>query len=141
MPDKCFFDTNILIYTLDDSDSQKTEIARRLVRQHIANDCACISFQVVQECLNVAIRQAKTSLNAQQAEQLLTNMLMPLVQVYPSHNLYQVAIRLYTRYQLSFYDALIIAAALEAGCKILYSEDLQHMQDIEGMCIINPFLS
>lgn len=91
--------------------------------------------------LNVALRQAAIKLTAKQAEQLLTNILMPLVQVYPSANLYQSAIRIHMRYSFSFYDALVVAAALEAECKVLYSEDLQHMQEIEGLCIVNPFLS
>lgn len=143
MPDKprrCFFDTNILIYTLDDSDSGKTEIARSLMREHISNDEACISFQVVQECLNTAIRKADIPLNSEQAKQLLQNLLMPLVRVFPSGELYQSAIDLQARYQFSFYDTLIIAAALEANCKTLYSEDLQHNQSINGLTIINPFL-
>lgn len=143
MPDKsvkCFFDTNILIYTLDDSDARKTNMARRLVREHFSNDSACISFQVVQECLNTAIRKADIPLNTQQAEQLLTNVLMPLVQVIPSGKLYQSAIHLHERYQFSFYDSLIVAAALEANCNLLYSEDLQHNQLIENLKIINPFL-
>ena len=50
-----------------------------------------------------------------------------------------MAFDLQTRYRLSFYDSLIVAAALDAGCKILYSEDLQHGQQIEGVTITNPF--
>jgi predicted nucleic acid-binding protein len=58
----------------------------------------------------------------------------------PSDRLYSSAIEIQTRYRYSFYDALIIAAALEAGCTRLLSEDMQHGQRIEGMTIENPFL-
>ena len=57
----------------------------------------------------------------------------------PTRALYQRALDLQTRYQFRFYDALIVAAALAAGCTRLYSEDLQHGQRIEGLTIVNPF--
>ena len=53
--------------------------------------------------------------------------------------LYHRGLDLQIRYRFSFYDSLIVAAALEAGCKTLYSEDLQHAQEIEGLTIANPF--
>jgi predicted nucleic acid-binding protein len=57
----------------------------------------------------------------------------------PSTALYIRAVEVRTRYRYSFYDSLIIAAALEAGCTRLYSEDLQHGQRIERLTIVNPF--
>jgi len=65
--------------------------------------------------------------------------LLPLWRIMPSQALYQSALDLHARYQFSFYDSLIIAAALAAGCTRLYSEDLQHGQRIEGLTIENPF--
>ena len=64
---------------------------------------------------------------------------MPLASVMPSFDLYQSALRIRDRYQLHFYDALVVAAALEAGCKRLLTEDLQHGQVSDGMTIENPF--
>ena len=58
----------------------------------------------------------------------------------PSHALYRRALEIQTRYGYGFYDSLIIAAALEAGCQHLLSEDMQHGQQIEQLRIVNPFL-
>ena len=65
----------------------------------------------------------------------------PLWQVNPTVALYRSAVSLQSRYRFSFYDSLIVAAALEAGCTRLYSEDLQHDQQIQQLTILNPFLS
>ena len=72
---------------------------------------------------------------------LLNEILMPLWQVNPSAALYQDAVSILGRYGFSFYDSLIVAAALEAGCTRLYSEDLQHGQRIQRLTILNPFTS
>ena len=60
-------------------------------------------------------------------------------EIYPTRDLYLKAIEIQERYQYSFYDSMIIAAALEGNCKTLYSEDLQHDQKIESLTIIDPF--
>ena len=67
-------------------------------------------------------------------------MLLPLWSVAPSAELYRRGLEIQSRYQYGFYDALIIAAALEASCTRLLSEDLQHGQKIENLTIENPFL-
>ncbi len=60
--------------------------------------------------------------------------------VMPSPALYQRGLDLQARYDFSFYDALIVAAALESGSTRLYTEDLQHGQKIEGLLVENPFV-
>ena len=65
---------------------------------------------------------------------------MSVLQTRPSLSLYRRALDLQTRYRYGFYDSLVIAAALDAGCTRLYSEDLQDGQRIEGLTIKNPFL-
>lgn len=67
-------------------------------------------------------------------------MLLPLLQVGASANLFRRALNLRVRWQLSFYDSLIVAAALAAGSQRLLTEDLQHGQQIETLTIENPFL-
>ena len=69
----------------------------------------------------------------------LRNVLAPLWRVQPSAALYTRTLDVQQRYRFSFYDSLIVAAALEAGCARLLSEDLQHGQLIEGLTIENPF--
>lgn len=66
---------------------------------------------------------------------------MPLYHVQPSLSLYRAALEVNNRYRFSFYDSLITAIVLKAGCKTLYSEDLQHGQKIEAFTIQNPFNS
>ena len=134
-----FIDTNIFIYQLDASDPRKQATAERVVRDALVAGDACISFQVVQECLNTVLRKARVALQAEQARMYLDTVLLPLLQVSSSPALYHRALDIQARYRFSFYDSLIVAAALAAGCSRLLSEDLQHGQRVEGLAIIDPF--
>ncbi len=135
-----FLDTNLFIYQLETEDEDKAHIANRIIRTGIETGNACISFQVVQECLNTIVRKAQICLNKEQTVQYLDASLSPLLRIYPNVSFYRNSLNIQSRYQYSFYDSLIIAAALEAGCKTLYSEDMQHGQRIEQMTIQNPFI-
>lgn len=132
-----FLDTNVFVYLFDETDRSKRERAERLVHWALKHETGCISFQVVQETLNVMTRKLKVPPDT--ARQLLNRILMPLCRVFPTQALYQSTLDLQTRYRLSFYDSLIVAAAIEAGCRTLYTEDLQHGQQISGVIITNPF--
>ncbi len=134
-----FIDTNVLIYQLDSADRRKHAIADRIVSDAVATESACISFQVVQECLNTVLRKAEIRLDIAAAKAYLDTVLSPLYTVNASLALYQRSLELQERFRFSYYDALIVAAALEGGCKHLLSEDLQHGQRIEGLRIENPF--
>ncbi|HYQ91954.1 MAG TPA: PIN domain-containing protein, partial [Candidatus Competibacteraceae bacterium] len=89
--------------------------------------------------LNVVTRQLPSSMTAENAQRFLEQVLAPLWQIVPSPALYRHGLDIQTRYGFSFYDALIVASALEAGCTCLYSEDMQHGQYLEGLTIENPF--
>ncbi len=132
-----FFDTNVLIYMLGETDATKRQMARSVVIQSHHNGTACISYQVVQETLNVVTR--KLGATREEASRLLDDVLIPLWQVNPTPALYRRALSLQGQYSFSLYDSLIVAAALEAGCVRLYSEDLQDGQQIQGLTIRNPF--
>ena len=132
-----FIDSNIFVYMFDESAPDKRRRANALVRQSLTDKNGCISFQVVQETLNAVIR--KFEITREQVQQLLEGTLIPLWQIYPSPELYLSALDLRERYGFSFYDSLIVAAALEAGCTRLYSEDMQHGQQIHQLTIYNPF--
>ncbi|MDQ2778910.1 MAG: PIN domain-containing protein [Pseudomonadota bacterium] len=134
-----FFDTNVFIYQLDSTDKRKHRIADALVRDALGANSACISFQVVQECLNVALRKAAVPLSPERARAYLDVVLLPLMQVVPTAALYHRAIDLQQRWKFSFYDALIVASALTAGCTQLLTEDLQDGQRIEALTVRNPF--
>ena len=69
----------------------------------------------------------------------LQSVLAPLLRVQPSLRLYHASLDIRSRYRFAYYDSLIVAAALDAGCATLYSEDLQNRQRIEGLTIVDPF--
>ncbi len=134
-----FIDTNLFIYQLEASDERKSATADHIIRKGIEIRNACISFQVVQECLNTALRKAEIPLSTDEMKHYLDNVLAPLFRVPASLSLYHRALDVQARYRYGFYDSLIVAAALDAGCNRLYSEDLQDGQRIEGLTIENPF--
>lgn len=134
-----FIDSNVFVYLFDECHSDKRQIAQSLIQAALANGSTQISFQVVQETLNVITRKLAVPVTAEDARDFLDQVLLLLWKVNPSRALYQRGLALQARYRLSFYDSLIVAAALDAGCTRIYSEDLQHGQQIEGLTIVNPF--
>ena len=135
-----FIDSNVFIYLFDETDRRKQLIAKNLIHGALSNMDAVISFQVVQEVMNVITRKMALPVTHQHALQFLEKTLMPLWGVNPSHSLYMRGLELQHSYSFSFYDSLIVAAALETGSATLQSEDMQHGQQVEGLVIENPFL-
>jgi len=134
-----FIDTNVFVYHLDATDRRKHRLAEKIVREALATGNACISSQVVQECLNVALRKAAVPLSPDAARAYLEAVLAPLMAVTASEALYHRALDVQSRWRFSFYDSLIVAAALQAGCRTLLSEDLQHGQALDSLVVVNPF--
>ena len=139
MSAESFIDTNVFIYQLERLDAHKAGVADELIEHGIATQTACISFQVIQECINTAIFKAENPLTEEEMRKYIGDVLAPLYNVQSSIRLYQASLDIRFRYRFSYYDSLIVAAALEAGCRTLYSEDLRHGQRIEGLNITNPF--
>jgi len=127
------------VYQLERLDADKADIADDLIREGIATGNVCISFQVVQECINTVMRKAEVPLTVAQMQQYVEDVLAPLWTVQPSFQLYGAALGVMRRYRFGFYDSLIVAAALDAGCKTLCTEDLTHGQRVDGLSIENPF--
>jgi predicted nucleic acid-binding protein len=140
MKDKYFLDTNILIYSFDHASPVKQKKANHLIKTALVESKGCISYQVIQEFLNVATKKFTPPLAVLDCQRYLDVVLQPLCQIFTSIDLYHKALDLMARWQYSFYDSLILAAALQADCKILYSEDLKHEQSINSLTILNPFL-
>lgn len=134
-----FLDTNVLVYLVDEADAAKHAVARGLVQDALSNGSGIISFQVVQETLNVLTRKLKVIARADDAEFFMQQTLVPLWRVQPSPQLYAAAMEIQQRQGFGFYDSLIVAAAQEAGCRRLLSEDLQHGQRIGKLRVENPF--
>lgn len=138
MPEGNFLDANVILYVFEEDDQRKRAIARAIINSAKEPEF-CISFQVVQEVLNNVVRNSPRSRARANAARALEDILNPLWRVQPSSQLYESALRIVERYEYSFYDSLIIAAALDAGCDRLLTEDMQHGQRIEGLVIENPF--
>jgi predicted nucleic acid-binding protein len=134
-----FIDTNVFVYHLDPADAHKHAIADRIVRDALRSQDACISYQVAQEFLNVVTSKARVPLSAHEAQAYLDAVLAPLMQIGASADLLSRALAVRARWRFGFYDALIVAAALSAGCGTLLTEDLQHGQCIESLTVVDPF--
>jgi predicted nucleic acid-binding protein len=127
-----FFDTNVLVYLASD-DVAKADRAEATLAMG-----GSISVQVLNELANVARRKMQMSWDETHA---FLNMLRGLLTVHPlTVETHETGLRLAERYGLSIYDSMIAASALDAGCDMLWSEDMQHdMKLDEGLRIANPF--
>jgi len=140
MNGRFFLDTNVFVYSFDRTAPKKARRATQLIRQAVATRKGIVSYQVAQEFFNVALRRFVQPMTAADAEQYLATVFRPLMAVHSSQALYGAALRLSDRYHLAWYDALILAAAIEGQCNLIYTEDLQHGQRLEGLEVENPFL-
>jgi predicted nucleic acid-binding protein len=141
MTDKAFLDTNILVYAIDSSpeESSKRSLARSLIDTYISVGTGVISIQVIQEFYVTATRKIAAPLLTDQALEYLKHLSI-LEIVRPDYEMVASAIYAHRKYQLSFWDAMIIQAAVSAGCKKLYSEDLKQGFEIRGVNVVNPFV-
>jgi predicted nucleic acid-binding protein len=140
MKDRFFLDTNIFVYSFDRNAPPKAAKAKQLIREALTSQKGVISYQVVQEFLNVALKRFTPPMAAAYAEQYLTTVFRPLLSVHSSMALFSEAVRLQNRARLAWYDAVIVSAAQQAQCDVLFTEDLQHGQSFGTLRITNPFL-
>jgi predicted nucleic acid-binding protein len=132
---KSFFDTNVILYSYSSIIDYKSITAQQIIN----SSQAIISTQVMQEMCNVLIKKFKYDEIAVSKTlfEMNKNFLVKINNVETIIN----ALRIHFKYQLSYYDSLIIASALQNECSVLYSEDLHHNQKIENsLTIINPFI-
>ena len=137
---KYFLDTNIFIYSLENNQSKKARLSRELIATALKSGTGIISYQVVQEFLNVALSKFKKTIEIADCRSFLDTVLIPLCAILPGLELYHSAIEIRANTGYAFYDALIVASALAGDCSVLYSEDLQHQRTIHNIEIINPFI-
>jgi predicted nucleic acid-binding protein len=135
-----FLDTNIFVYTFDRGAPGKARRANGLVSEALATGAGIISFQVAQEFVAAARKPFQTPMSFEQIERYWHTTLRPLLLVHSSPGLFVRALDLARRDQLSWYDSLIVAAAIQGGCEILYSEDMQHGHRFGDLVVQNPFL-
>jgi predicted nucleic acid-binding protein len=133
MPDRAFFDTNVLIYALAQNDPRSTRAEELLASGGV------LSVQILNEFVSVAQRKILMSWSeiteALDAIRILCPSPLPI-----TVETHEAALKIVEKYGYRIYDALVVAAALESACAILYSEDLRDGQTIEGkLTIRNPF--
>lgn len=137
---RAFFDTNVLVYLFDADAPQKQQIARTLLEREANAGRATLSTQVLQELFVTVTRKLDVPVPHEDAERAVRSLSgLSVVQIDAA--LILAAIDAVRRLQISFWDALIVRAALQSGSAVLYTEDLQHGQEIEGLTISNPFAS
>jgi predicted nucleic acid-binding protein len=140
MSAKAFLDTNVFVYEIDSKEPKaKRQIAHNLIREALQERRGVISYQVIQEFLNVVTGKFSSSITPSDAEQYVRTVFQPLIVVQSSIELFNEALGIRARHKISWYDSLIVAAASEAHCAILCTEDLQHGSKVNGVRIENPF--
>lgn len=137
MTDRFFLDTNVLVYANDRSSPVKRALAREIVDEAFRSRRGVVSTQVLQEFFVTETRKAGVPWETARS---LVRRLTALDCVVVSPELVLGAIDLHRIHQLSFWDALIVRAAVAAGCRRLVTEDLNHGQVIEGVWVVNPFV-
>ncbi|GHV80678.1 twitching motility protein PilT [Spirochaetia bacterium] len=137
--DKVFIDTNIFVYTVDKFDKNKQMIARKVVKEVIFNNAAVISTQILQEFYTVCT--LKLHMNPLKVKGYVHNYIENVEVVQNGSAIIERGIDISIISQVSFWDALLIAAAESANCTELITEDLNDGQIINGIKIRNPFNS
>ena len=138
MADRTFIDTNVLVYAFDRGDPIKRAQALELLGTGIEEQTAVVSAQVLGEFFNTVTRRISDPLSAEQAQEAV-DVISTLPVVALDLALVRRAIGTQMRYQISYWDALIVAAAESADCTRILTEDLNPEQAYHGIVVVNPF--
>lgn len=135
-----FVDTNIFLYAYDYSDPVKNRRAKSLVKNLWDSGLGSISIQVLQELYVNLTRKVPHPLPSGYAGSIISDLGRWRLHL-PNLESLLGAVHIEQRYQISFWDAMIISSAVTMKCSILWSEDLNHGQEYRGVKVLNPFLS
>jgi predicted nucleic acid-binding protein len=136
MPARSFFDTNVLIYADDKAAPAKQRRALELVAEHRRARTGVVSLQVLQEYFVIVTKKLRVDAAiARRKVELLAEFDVAA----PELADILAAIDLHRLHSFSFWDALVVRTAKQAGCTVLLTEDMQGMRDINGLRIMNPF--
>ncbi|EMJ88477.1 PIN domain-containing protein [Leptospira meyeri] len=139
MKGKIFIDTNVFIYFFSPKDFEKKEISSNIIKASFKSDRFSISYQVIQEFSNVMLTKGQPPMKGQDISSFIEKILDPICSFFPTTEFYKNALKLREKNQLSYYDSLIVLAALELDCDYLFSEDFNDGAKINRLKIINPF--
>ena len=138
--DKVFLDTNIIIYAYDLTAGEKHKIAKKIVLDLWNSGLGIISTQVLQEFFVIATQKIPKSLDIKIAKEIMRDLLKWNVVANDGESILE-AVNILLRYHYSFWDSMIIEAAVKSGAGMLLTEDLSDGQIISGVTIKNPFAS
>ena len=134
-----FVDTNVVLYSIDDLDPQKRDRAQGWLATCWTRQCGRVSTQVLNEFYWNARRKFSSRLSADEARQIVRRYQYWSPWQIDQHTV-ETAWEAESRWQLSYWDALMVAAAQQQGCNLLLTEDLQHDQQFDGLRVVNPFV-
>ena len=135
MTDKPTLDTNVLIYAFGKHDDKRKQIAKEIIAK-----CNIISLQVVNETVYVLLK--KFNFQEQELDKVIEFIKQKFVISNLNINILDKTLKIAARYSFSFWDSMMVASAIDNHCSVLYTEDLQHGQVIDGsLKIINPFIN
>lgn len=134
-----FFDSNVVVYTVDRAEPEKREVARALFREYLQEGSGIVSPQVLREFYFAATRKLSVPL-PEEAAQRAVRALGAYCPIQESKEMVLSAISRTRRLSISFWDALIVEAAIMCRADRILTEDLQHGQVIDGVRVHNPFL-
>lgn len=137
--DKIFLDTNIMVYAYDTSAGEKHALAKEIVSKLWATATGVLSTQVLQEFFVSVTKKVPKPLEVALEKKIVRDFLKWEVVINDGESVLD-AIDIHKKYHYSFWDSLIVEAALKSRCDVLYSEDLSHNQVVEVITIENPFL-
>lgn len=137
MRDKCFLDSNLLVYLYDQNEPEKRNYIESFLRKIKQTELPVISTQTIGEFFNVTTKKLKYP------KDIITEVCEDFNNYFPIYeisvdNVYH-ALMISKQTHFSYWDSLIIAVAIDIGCSVVYSEDLNSGQMIEGVKVINPF--
>jgi predicted nucleic acid-binding protein len=139
MTGRFFLHTNVFVYRFDSRVPAKRTKAAQLIRRAMDTGQGVVSYQVVGEFFNVALRRFSPAMTLAEAEQYLVTVFRPILAVESSPAIFREALRIASKHKLAWCDSVIVAAAMASRCDVVYSEDLQDGRKIENLRIENPF--
>lgn len=139
MSDKVFFDTSIILYSKDARDPRKQAIAELLIVDAMHSDSLVVSAQVINEFYVNVTQKLHPGLPRPAARTVCRSLAARSCEPLTSETI-TAAWDLQDRFELSWWDSLIVASAVSAGCTRLMTEDLQHGLQVDDLQIVNPFL-